>query len=168
MSDHTLHFILIKVSLAHFQSDGGTSLLPHHALVLEGLSLIQVDSHADTACFKSSSDFFTLGKDSVLVIILVQDGNDDYLSLSGLGRQDKSLVVGVNHNHSSNRTGRETPRSLPDHFGHTIFVLVVNLEHFSEVVSEHVGSSSLNSTTRYGDVKLNCLGIISSRESLFV
>ena len=86
----------------------------------------------------------------------VEDVNDDHLSGSHTRRQHQTLVVTVDHNHHTDRTGGQTPTVLPDKLTlyksnprkrHTArFSFIGDVEHLGEVLTQAVGSGSLDST----------------------
>lgn len=86
MSNLAFELVFVEVSLAHLKSDRSTSLFPEHALVLEGLAFVQINSNADSAFSESLANLITLSKYKVLVIPLIYDSQNDYLSLGRLWR----------------------------------------------------------------------------------
>lgn len=87
--------------------------------------------------------------------------DDDNLDRGNPGREDKTLVVSVDHDHDADRACGETPRVLPDESlgpaGGICRILDGDIEHLRarEVLSEAVRGRTLNSTAGGGDEALD-------------
>ena len=91
-------------------------------------------------------------------------------------RDNKTLIVSVDHSHDANDAGGKTPGVLPDEeflgfFWVAFFprwVLDNNVEHLGEVLAKAVGCCALNSTPGGRDVPLTGGGEESSGELLLI
>jgi len=90
-----------------------------------------------------------------------------------LWRKDESLVIAVDHNHNTNRPGRQTPRILPDVdlplTDRVVGVLYEDIKHIriGEIGSKAVGGGSLNATTGGGDEPFDGGGVEATSKFLF-
>lgn len=74
----------------------------------------------------------------------------------------------MDHDHGANRAGRVAPRGLPDLLRFVLFVEVGHIEHLGEVLTKHVAGSTLDATTRAGNVKFDGSGAIGTGKGLIL
>jgi len=95
------------------------------------------------------------------------------LDASYLWRKDESLVIAVDHNHNTNRPGRQTPGILPDVdlalTDRVVGVLYEDIKHvrIGEIGSEAVRGGSLNTTTGGWDEPFDGGCVETTSEFLF-
>ena len=136
-------------------------LLPLVELPARGVAVAQVGLGADINSTEALSEFFTFVVNSFAFLVgrLRSDTtrHDDDLDASHLWWKDEALVIAVNHDHNTDRSGRKTPRILPDvdlaFTNGVVGVLYEDIKHIriGEVGSKAVRGAALNTTTGGGD-----------------
>ena len=61
-----------------------------------------INSNSEVSCSELACKFVAFVCELFCVVFLGNNGNDDELCLGDEGRQDESLIVGVDHNHGTN------------------------------------------------------------------
>ena len=104
VSHNDLDFARLNVASAELQSDGRAAHLPLVELVARVMRVTVINGDAQACFTQLSSDLMGLVGESLGIVLLLSDRDDDKLSLGDLRRQDQSLVIRVDHNHGANRT----------------------------------------------------------------
>jgi len=76
----------------------------------------------------------------------------------------EALVVRVGHDHDSDTARRETPRRLPGLSQFVVLVLLLDVEHFTEILAQLVRGSSLDGPVGSVDVAFDALGEVGPCE----
>lgn len=101
-----------------------------------------------------------------LLFILNSDGNNHSLNASHSRRQYQSLIIAMMHDHHTNRTGSDSPTSLPYEFLFLFLIFKLNAKHFGKVLSQIMTGSCLNGTTIFRNPCLDSSGSITSSKFL--
>mmetsp|Transcript_35021 Transcript_35021/g.53759 ORF Transcript_35021/g.53759 Transcript_35021/m.53759 type:complete len:601 (-) Transcript_35021:128-1930(-) len=162
------HLLGLEVLLAELKTHGHSTQLPVIELEAGVVVLSVVNSRADSSLLQLLANIVGVLHEIFRVVVLFDDRNNHHLSLGNAGRQHQALVVRVDHDHSSNGPGGETPGSLPGVLLLALGVLIGHVEHLAEVGSELMGSSSLDATAGNWHVDLHRSGEESTSELLIL
>lgn len=142
------------------------SHLPVVKLPSRSVPLPQISLCPDTRCHQFPLQLQTrIINRLVLSLTLTQPNRDNCDLLKGdSGRQDETLVITVDHDHDTQRTGGETPRVLVrvQSTLRLVWRLDGNVKHLGEVLSQVVGSSGLDTSARGGDETFHSGGVITT------
>ena len=97
-----------------------------------------IQFHSETA--ESVFQFFCFLKDTFLVL---GNWNNNHLCRSDHWRQDKTIVVTVNHDNSTDQTGCHTPGCLMDILQFIFFICVLNAEGSCKTITEVMACTGL-------------------------
>ena len=161
---YTLYNVPTSVTLTKKKKKGDHLLFPIVELVSRRVSLPQICLGSNSNLFQSCRKLFARSVNLLPVLVGCTSSNtaryDDSLNGSYPGRKDQTLVISVNHDHHTNRTGTKTPRVLPNvqlPLARRIArILYDDVEHLSpgKVLTKAVRRGSLDSSSRGGDEPL--------------
>mmetsp|Transcript_30822 Transcript_30822/g.74463 ORF Transcript_30822/g.74463 Transcript_30822/m.74463 type:complete len:321 (-) Transcript_30822:787-1749(-) len=100
--------------------------------------------------------------------LLANDGNDHGLEGRDPGGKYQSGIIAVDHDHHADRSRGQSPASLPRHLRLPLLVLIINVEHLTEVLSEVMTRRPLDRPPGSGDVPLHGSRRVSPRELLLL
>ncbi|KAH3664938.1 hypothetical protein OGATHE_003753 [Ogataea polymorpha] len=133
----------------------------------------EVGDRTDIGLFESRVQLGASFVELVLNLLrgLVSDTNrnDHHLVLSHPWRNDQTLVVGMDHHHDTNNSGRKTPRRLMCIYFRMLWtkrVLNRDVEHLGEVLAEVVRGGTLNTPAGGWDVSFASGGVQTSGKLL--
>mmetsp|Transcript_33814 Transcript_33814/g.52680 ORF Transcript_33814/g.52680 Transcript_33814/m.52680 type:complete len:249 (-) Transcript_33814:379-1125(-) len=162
---HHPHLALCKVLRSQLEADGDALLLPMIVLPPCSVVLPRVNICTDASLLELIQDHLSL-----LIQrcprVLEHDGDDDHLNRGYTRRKDETHVVCVDHHHHPNSPGGQTPRVLPRDRLLAFLILKLNLEHFSEILSEAMGGGTLDASGGGGNKGFHCRCVVSSSKLL--
>lgn len=99
MADCNFDFLFLEVFLSNFESDWRPTDFPMVELESWVFAFIVVNCCPNAVTSQVGSNLVRFGDQSLVVAVLMEDGNYDHLCLCDLRRQNESCVVRVDHNH---------------------------------------------------------------------
>mmetsp|Transcript_31152 Transcript_31152/g.57012 ORF Transcript_31152/g.57012 Transcript_31152/m.57012 type:complete len:321 (+) Transcript_31152:240-1202(+) len=159
---------LLQIPGSHLDPDRHALLLPVCILPPRIVDRSIVELHPHALVVQRLTDGFAKAREFFEGALLRNDGHDDHLLRRHAGRQDQPRVVPVDHDHDPDGTRGETPARLPHHLCLPILVLVVDVEHLTEVLAQVMRGGALDGTSGDGNVPLNGGGGVSPRELLLL